>query len=66
MSEFQLLAISGVDGRYNGKCDGLQPFFSEFGLIAYRVLVEIEWLKYVLNLPALKVRGNSTRLHHFE
>jgi adenylosuccinate lyase len=55
MSEFQLTALSGVDGRYANKCDKLKPFFSEFGLIRYRVLVEIAWLKKVLSLEALKV-----------
>jgi adenylosuccinate lyase len=39
-----LLAISPLDGRYAGKLDELRPRFSEFGLIRYRVQVEIEWL----------------------
>lgn len=55
MSEFQLTAVSGVDGRYASKCDKLKPFFSEFGLVRYRVLVEIAWLKKVLSIEALKV-----------
>jgi adenylosuccinate lyase len=41
----QLLAISPVDGRYADKCLPLQEIFSEFGLIKYRILVEIRWLK---------------------
>jgi adenylosuccinate lyase len=44
MSEFSLLALSPLDGRYAGKCDALRPIFSEFGLIKARVKVEIEWL----------------------
>jgi adenylosuccinate lyase len=44
MSEFNLLALSPLDGRYAGKCDALRPIFSEFGLIKARVKVEIEWL----------------------
>jgi adenylosuccinate lyase len=55
MSEFELTALSGVDGRYAGKCNGLRAFFSEFGLIRYRTLVEIEWLKKVITIPELKV-----------
>lgn len=55
MSEFELTAISGVDGRYSGKCASLKQYFSEFGLIRYRVLVEVEWLKKVLTISQLKV-----------
>jgi adenylosuccinate lyase len=39
-----LTAISPVDGRYRGKTNELAPYFSEFGLIKYRVRVEIEYL----------------------
>lgn len=38
-----LNAISPVDGRYRDKVDELGPYFSEFGLIRYRVQVEIEY-----------------------
>jgi len=38
-----LTAISPVDGRYRSKTGDLSPFFSEFGLIRYRVLVEVEY-----------------------
>ncbi|MBU6325970.1 MAG: adenylosuccinate lyase, partial [Bacteroidetes bacterium] len=40
----ELSAISPVDGRYRNKTAALAPFFSEFGLIRYRVLVEVEYL----------------------
>ena len=40
-----LTAISPIDGRYGEKTDELRPIFSEFGLIKYRVLVEIRWLQ---------------------
>ncbi len=40
-----LLAISPLDGRYLSKTQSLQHFFSEKGLIYYRLKVEIEWLK---------------------
>ena len=40
-----LTAISPIDGRYAGKTDELRLIFSEYGLMRYRVLVEIEWLK---------------------
>jgi adenylosuccinate lyase len=38
-----LHAIAPVDGRYRNKTEELAPYFSEFGLIYYRVLVEIEY-----------------------
>ncbi len=40
-----LTALSPLDGRYHGKVGALRRYFSEFGLIRYRVLIEIEWLK---------------------
>lgn len=40
----ELTAISPIDGRYRRKLSELAPYFSEFGLIKYRVLVEIEYL----------------------
>lgn len=39
----ELTAISPIDGRYRSKTNELAAFFSEFGLIRYRVLVEIEY-----------------------
>ncbi|MBX2963670.1 MAG: adenylosuccinate lyase [Cyclobacteriaceae bacterium] len=38
-----LTAISPVDGRYFNTASGLVPYFSEFGLMQYRVRVEIEY-----------------------
>ena len=40
-----LLAISPLDGRYRSKAEALAPYFSEFGLIRCRVIVEIRWLE---------------------
>ncbi len=39
-----LTALSPIDGRYGSKVSALRPFFSEFALIRYRVLVEAQWL----------------------
>ena len=44
-----LTALSPLDGRYHAKVDALREHFSEFGLIRYRVLIEIEWLKALSN-----------------
>jgi adenylosuccinate lyase len=40
-----LTAISPLDGRYGDKTAELKPIFSEFGLMRFRVLVEIRWLQ---------------------
>jgi len=40
-----LTAISSVDGRYAGRTAGLREIFSEYGLIRYRVTVEIRWFQ---------------------
>ena len=40
-----LTAVSSVDGRYAGRTAGLRDIFSEYGLIRYRVIVEIRWFQ---------------------
>jgi adenylosuccinate lyase len=42
-----LSAISPIDGRYRNQTQSLAPYFSEFGLIKYRVQVEIEYLLFL-------------------
>ena len=46
-----LLAISPVDGRYAGKTSELSAFFSEYALMRYRVLVEVEYFIAICELP---------------
>jgi adenylosuccinate lyase len=40
-----LRALSPADGRYADKVNGLRDIFSEYGLIRFRVLVEVRWLQ---------------------
>lgn len=47
----ELTAISPVDGRYRAKTETLAPYFSEYGLIKYRVLVEVEYFIALCELP---------------
>ncbi|TGY04195.1 adenylosuccinate lyase [Muribaculum sp. NM65_B17] len=47
----QLTAISPIDGRYRGKCERLDEYFSEFALIRYRVRVEIEYFIALCEIP---------------
>jgi adenylosuccinate lyase len=46
-----LTAISPLDGRYRQKVDELDLYFSEFGLIRYRLMVEIEYFIALCNIP---------------
>lgn len=47
ISPERLKALSPLDGRYAPVLDPLRPIFSEFGLIKYRVKVEVEWLIWI-------------------
>jgi adenylosuccinate lyase len=60
-----LTAISPIDGRYRSQLAILAQYFSEFGLIRYRVRVEVEYFlflaeKKVIKLPA-KVKAAKLR-----
>lgn len=50
-------AISPVDGRYRKQVENLSYYFSEAGLINYRVLVEIEYFIALCNLPLPQLAG---------
>lgn len=53
MDLIPLTALSPLDGRYRRIAESLAPYFSEYGLIRYRVRVEIEWLKALASEPAI-------------
>jgi adenylosuccinate lyase len=53
----ELSAISPVDGRYRKKVEELAPFFSEFGLIRYRVFIEIEYFIELCQLHLEELSG---------
>ena len=48
-----LTAVSPIDGRYAGKCAELREIFSEYGLMRFRVTVEINWLKKLAQEPGI-------------
>lgn len=48
-----LTAVSPIDGRYGSKVKGLRSIFSEFGLIRFRVEVEIRWLQQLADHPGI-------------
>ena len=52
-----LTAISPIDGRYAGRTKELQEYFSEFALIKYRVLVEVEYFKALCQIPLPQLKA---------
>jgi len=52
-----LRALSPADGRYSDKVAGLRDIFSEFGLIRFRVLVEVRWLQCLADEPGITEIG---------
>lgn len=54
MTLSSLTAISPIDGRYRNKVETLADIFSEYGLIKYRVIVEIRWLQQLATVAAIK------------
>ena len=51
-----LLTISPIDGRYRSSTEPLAPYFSEFGLIRYRVLVEVEYFIALTEIPLVELK----------
>ncbi|MBT9433488.1 adenylosuccinate lyase [Candidatus Sodalis endolongispinus] len=49
-----LTAVSPVDGRYGDKISPLRAIFSEFGLLKFRVQVEVRWLQKLAACDAIK------------
>ena len=58
----ELTAISPVDGRYRSKTDDLAEYFSEFGLIKYRVLVEVEYFIALCEIPLPQLKDFDRKL----
>jgi adenylosuccinate lyase len=56
-----LSAISPIDGRYRKQVQHLDEYFSEFALIKYRVLVEIEYFLFLADKNFFKISGKSEK-----
>lgn len=63
MSITSLTAISPIDGRYRNKVDELGKYFSEFGLIKYRVLVEIEYFIALCEMPLPQLKDFDNKMY---
>ncbi len=48
-----LTAISPIDGRYGSKTSAYRDTFSEYGLIKYRLMVEVRWLQFMSELKEI-------------
>ena len=56
-----LTAISPIDGRYSKQVQSLQEYFSEYALIKYRVIIEIEYLLLLADKKFLKLSAGAKK-----
>ena len=59
-----LTAISAIDGRYHNQVQHLDEYFSEYALMKYRVLVEIEYLLFLDQKKIVQLADASTKALH--
>ena len=62
MENTSLTAISPIDGRYRKQVHHLDEYFSEFGLMKYRVKVEIEYLLFLREKKFLKLSAATIKI----
>src|SRR5882757_810616 len=65
-----LTALSPIDGRYRGQVQHLADYFSEYALIRYRVLVEVEYFQFlsknrIFTLPAAVRKHLQSAMENF-
>lgn len=58
-----LTAISPIDGRYRSQVEQLEKYFSEYALMRYRVLVEIEYFIELCEYPLPQLIGVNKNLY---
>jgi len=58
-----LTAISPVDGRYRNKTEVFSKYFSEFALIKYRILVEVEYFVALCELPLEQLKSVDKKVY---
>jgi adenylosuccinate lyase len=56
-----LTSISAIDGRYRKQVHHLDEYFSEYGLMKYRVLIEIEYLLFLEKKKFFKLSGKAIK-----
>lgn len=63
MELIPLTAISPIDGRYRNKTEDLAEYFSEFALIKYRVLVEVEYFIALCEIPLPQLKNFNKKFY---
>ena len=56
-----LTAVSPIDGRYRKQVESLDQYFSEFALIKYRVLVEVEYFFFLADTNFFTLNADVRR-----
>jgi adenylosuccinate lyase len=56
-----LTAISPIDGRYRKQVQHLDEYFSEYALMKYRVMIEVEYLLFLEKKKFFKLSRKTTR-----
>lgn len=59
-----LTVISPIDGRYYKQTDLIRNIFSEYGLLKFRVQIEIRWFQKLSNTPIIKEIPTFTNIEH--
>ncbi|MDQ3279317.1 MAG: adenylosuccinate lyase [Bacteroidota bacterium] len=59
-----LSAISAIDGRYRKQVQHLDDYFSEYALMKYRVLVEVEYLLFMAQKGIISLADNTAKELH--
>jgi adenylosuccinate lyase len=59
-----LSAISAVDGRYRKQVQHLDDYFSEYALMKYRVLVEVEYLLFLAQKGHINLAEKTSQELH--
>ena len=59
-----LTAISAIDGRYRKQVQHLDEYFSEYALMKYRVLIEVEYLLFLEKKKFFKLSGKTIKHLH--
>jgi adenylosuccinate lyase len=57
-------AISAIDGRYRGQVEHLGDYFSEYALMKYRVLVEVEYLLFLSQKKFFSLSAEAQKTLH--
>ena len=59
-----LTALSAIDGRYRSQVHHLDEYFSEYALMKYRVLVEVEYLLFMAQKGLIELAETTTKELH--